>query len=161
MSFLDMDERLIELAEAVELVYSPIADVKEFPEGVDVAIVEGAVGNEEQLELLRVVRSRSRLLIALGDCAVTGNVTALRNTLGANASEAVLRKAYVENVTERARVPDEEVPKLLERARPLQEVVRVDCYVPGCPPGADLIHYVLTEVLAGRTPDLTNRFKYG
>lgn len=161
MSFLDIDERLFELANMTELVYSPIADIKEFPEYVDITLVEGAVSNEEQLELLRKVRSRSKLLVALGDCAVTGNVTALRNTLGSNANEAVLRRAYVENATDMARIPSEVIPKLLEHAHPLQDVVKVDYYVPGCPPGADLIYYVLTEILAGRPLDLTNRFKYG
>ena len=82
MSFLDLDERLLELAPRLELVYSPIADAKVFPEGVDVTLVEGAVCNEEHLEMARRVRARSRLVVAFGDCAVTGNVTAIRNALG-------------------------------------------------------------------------------
>src|SRR5512143_1881669 len=79
MSFLDQDERLIDLAKKITLVHSPIADVKEFPENVDVTLIEGAVANEEQLAMLKKVRSRTKVLISLGDCAVTGNVTALRN----------------------------------------------------------------------------------
>lgn len=80
MSFLDQDERLVDLAKKITLVYSPIADVKEFPENVDVTLVEGAVANEEQLAMLKKVRPRTKILISLGDCAVTGNVTALRNS---------------------------------------------------------------------------------
>ena len=82
MSFLDLDERLIDLAELVELVYSPIADVKEFPENVDVALVEGAVANLDNLNLARQIRANSRLVVSFGDCAVTGNVPSLRNRLG-------------------------------------------------------------------------------
>ena len=81
MSFLDLDERLIDLAQRAELVYSPIADVKEFPEGVDVTLVEGAVANVDHLELAQKIRARSKIVVSFGDCAVTGNVTSLRNRL--------------------------------------------------------------------------------
>ncbi|MFN2323173.1 MAG: oxidoreductase [Trueperaceae bacterium] len=82
MSFLDLDEELFALAEVADLVYSPIADVKHFPDDVDLVLVEGAVANEDNLELLREVRAKSKVLVAFGDCAAHGNVTALRNPLG-------------------------------------------------------------------------------
>jgi NAD-reducing hydrogenase small subunit len=161
MSFLDMDERIIDLAGKIELVYGPFMDAKVYPEGVDLVLVEGAVANDEHLEMIRKVRERTRYLIAFGDCAVTGNVTALRNVLGS--AEPVLQKAYIENVTVNPRIPEEEgiVPRLLDRVLPVHEVVPVDLYVPGCPPSADLIHFVLTELLAGRHPDLKDKLKYG
>jgi len=159
MSFLDQDERLIELAERVQLVYSPLADIKAFPEDVEITLIEGAVGNEEQLNLLKQVRVRTKVLVALGDCAVTGNVTALRNALDEGA-KFVLQKAYVETADVNPQFP-KDVPKLLEQAVPLHEIVKVDYYVPGCPPPADLINYVLTELLSGRTPSMEGRFKYG
>jgi NAD-reducing hydrogenase small subunit len=159
MSFLDQDERLVELAEKIQLVYSPIMDVKVFPENVDVALVEGAVANEEQLETLRKVRERTKILISLGDCAVTGNVTGLRNTVP-NSAESALRRAFVETADVNGQIPNE-VPKLLKQTGPLHEVVKVDYYIPGCPPSADLINYVVTELLAGRTPNMENRSKYG
>ncbi|MEM2248535.1 MAG: oxidoreductase [Candidatus Bathyarchaeia archaeon] len=159
MSFLDQDERLIDLAEKINLVYSPLMDVKDFPDNVDVTIVEGAVGNEEQLNLLKKIRERTKILIAIGDCAVTGNVTALRNTLE-KGSEEILQRAYIELADVNPLIPND-VPKLLRRACPLNEVVKVDYFIPGCPPSADLINYVLTEILAGRVPNMEGKAKYG
>lgn len=159
MSFLDQDEKVLELAEKIELVYSPIADAKDFPENVDITLVEGAVGNEEQLDLLKKIRKNTKILVAFGDCAVHGNVTALRNCLN-NGSEKVLERAYVENTTFNKTIPTQ-TPRLLRKALALNEVVKVDFYLPGCPPSADLINYVLNELLEGRTPILEDKFKYG
>jgi NAD-reducing hydrogenase small subunit len=159
MSFLDLDERLIDLARKIQVVYSPLVDIKEFPEEVDVTLIEGAVANEEQYEMLKKARDRTNILISLGDCAVTGNVTALRNSWR-KSDEAVLERAYKESSDLNAMIPTA-VPKLLIKAKPLHEVVKVDFYVPGCPPSADLINYVLTELLAGRTPIMEGRSKYG
>jgi len=159
MSFLDMDEFLIELGKKVRVVYSPIVDIKEFPKDVDVTLVEGAVGNEEQLSLLRKARKRTATLISLGDCAVTGNVTALRNAWE-DGDQAVLRRAYIETADVTPQIPTQ-VPKLLKKAHPLHEVVNVDYFIPGCPPPAHLIRYVMTELLEGRKPDMNSRSKYG
>ncbi len=159
MSFLDQDELLIELAQKINLVYSPIADVKVFPENVDVTLIEGAVGNDEQLETLKQVRARTKVLISLGDCAVTGNVTALRNAWR-NSGDPVIERAYLETVNVNPEIPTE-VPKLLRKARPLHEVVNVDYFIPGCPPPAENITYVVMELLAGRTPSMLSKSKYG
>jgi len=161
MSFVDMDERLIDLAPLIDLVYSPIMDVKEFPRDVDATLVEGAVANDENLHQLKLIRERTRVLVSFGDCAVTGNVTAMRNPL--RRAEAVLKRAYIENVDLNPRRPADPgvVPVLLDRVRPVHEVVPVDVFLPGCPPSADLIHFVLTELVAGRAPDLKDRLKYG
>jgi NAD-reducing hydrogenase small subunit len=159
MSFLDQDERLIDLAKKIQLVYSPIADIKEFPENVDVTLIEGALANEEQLAMLKKARARTKILISLGDCAVTGNVTALRNAWH-HSDQAVLERAYLDKSDLNPQHPDQ-VPKLLVKARPLHEAVKVDFFIPGCPPSADLINYVLSELLAGRTPNMEGRSKYG
>jgi len=161
MSFLDLDERLIELAAKMDLVYSPVIDVKQFPENVDVTLVEGAVCNEEHLHQIKIIRERTKILIAFGDCAVAGNVTAMRNVLGS--ADEVLQRAYIENVTLKPQLPIEPgiVPALLPRVHPVHEIVEVDAFLPGCPPSADIIYFALSELLAGRKPDLTGRLIYG
>ncbi len=163
MSFLDLDEWLIDLAARVDVVYSPIADVKEYPEGVDVALVEGAVANEDHLHMIRLVRQRTKLLICFGDCAVTGNVTALRNSLGAVAP--IIERVYVEGADLHGQLPREPgiVPALLDEVRPVHAVVPVDIYLPGCPPPAPRIRAALEQVLAGETPHLVGRemIKFG
>jgi NAD-reducing hydrogenase small subunit len=159
MSFLDQDELLLDLAKLVQLVYSPIADIKVFPENVDVTLVEGAVANEEQLTLLKEVRARTKILISFGDCAVTGNVTALRNAWS-DSDKAVLEREFIENSDVNPQIPNE-VPKLLKNVHPLHEIVKIDYFIPGCPPSADSINYVLTELLSGRTPNMEFRSKYG
>ena len=158
MSFLDMDERLLEIGDKIDLVYSPLVDIKKFPDEVDVTIVEGAVSSEDDLKKAKLIRARTKILVALGDCAVTANVPAMRNQFG---TEAVLARAYLENATVTPRVPDRVIPRLLPNARPLHEFVKVDVFVPGCPPSADAIFSVVADLLAGRTPDLAGRAHFG
>jgi NAD-reducing hydrogenase small subunit len=157
MSFLDLDEWLFDLAARVELAYSPLADRKQYPEGVDLALVEGAVANEDHLEQIRAVRARSRTLIAFGDCAVTGNVTALRNPLGDPI--LLLQQVYGTSAGRQDVLPSEAwiVPALLERVLPVHAVVHVDLYLPGCPPSASRIKAVVETLLEGRPPDLSGR----
>jgi NAD-reducing hydrogenase small subunit len=159
MSFLDQDELLVDLAKQIQLVYSPIVDIKVFPEDVDVTLIEGAVANEEQQSLLKEARAKSKVLISLGDCAVTGNVTALRNAWR-DSDKAVLEREFIDHTDTNPQVPTD-VPKLLKKVHPLHEVVKVDYFIPGCPPSAGLINYVLTELLAGRAPKMRGRSKYG
>lgn len=156
MSFLDIDEGLIDLAALVDVCYSPIVDIKEFPE-VDIVLVEGAVANEHHLAEIRLIRKQSKLLIAFGDCAVTGNVTALRNLFPL---EDVLNRAYQENSTIVNGIPlgNEFVPRLLPRVLRIQDVVPVDHFLPGCPPSADTIFSFVTQLLAGHEPAVGARF---
>ena len=158
MSLLDMDERLIELSSQFRLVYSPLVDRKIFPEHVDVTLVEGAVASEEDLRKIRKIREHTRVLVSLGDCALTGNVSAMRNACG---PQPVLFRVYAENADLQKQVPTIGVPALLDRVRPVHEVVPVDVFVPGCPPSADTIFKVLSELLAGQVPTLEGVAHFG
>ena len=99
MSFLDLDEFLIDLVDKIDIVFSPVVDVKEYPENVDVCLIEGALCNEENVEWLKTVRQRTRAIVSFGDCAVTGNVPTMRNALGLNNDVNVLRMPGASTVT--------------------------------------------------------------
>ncbi len=164
MSFLDLDEFLIDLAEKVELVYSPVVDAKEYPEGVDVCLIEGAICNEDNLELLHKIRQRTKVLVSFGDCAVTGNVPAIRNQLGLGNEESVLQRAYIENAQHNPSLPGKDgiVPPLLPRVMPVHEVVHVEHYLPGCPPPAERIKALVSQMLSGEQPKLEGtQLKFG
>jgi NAD-reducing hydrogenase small subunit len=158
MSFLDMDERLLEIVKHVDLVYSPLVDTKEYPENVDVVLIEGAVSSEEDLEKIVKIRKRSKFLICLGDCAVTSNVPGMRNRFKV---EEVEHRAYIENADINQQIPRDVIPRLLPHSRPVHEFVKVDLFIPGCPPEADTIFFALTELVAGRTPDLAGKTHFG
>jgi len=158
MSLLDLDEWLFELARWAEIVYSPVAsDTKVFPEDVDICLVEGAVANAGNRELALLLRARSRLVVSFGDCAVTGNVPALRNLwagVDGGSRQSVLDRGYVELADQAPQHPQAPgiLPELLERVLPLHQAIPVDLFVPGCPPSAARIRAVLEPLLQGRLP---------
>jgi len=157
MSLLDIDERIIELVKHVQLLSMPVTDLKHPPEeGCDVGILTGAVSNDHQEEVARRMRERCKVLIAVGDCAVTGGICTMRNFFDV---EDVLRRAYIEteSTDEGQEVPrSEEIAKLFPQVKAVNQVVKVDLHIPGCPPPADALWYAITELLAGRTPVLTD-----
>ena len=164
MSFLDLDEFLIDLVDKVDVVYSPVVDMKEYPENVDVCLIEGAVCNEDNLEILHKIRKNTKVLVSFGDCAVTANVPAIRNQLGLANSESVLQRAYIESAQDNPRIPELEgiVPPLLERVMPVHEAVHVEHFLPGCPPPAERIKALVGQMLAGHEPKLTGKqLKFG
>ena len=158
MSLLDMDELILTVAKRADVVYGPLVDAQEFPKAVDVTVVEGAVSSQEDLEKVRTIRQRTKLLVSLGDCAVTGNIPALRNP---HPARKMLERIYIEGSQENRGVPVDGVPALLRQAVPVHEVVKVDLHVPGCPPSAKSIAYVLTELLEGRVPNPAAKVKFG
>ena len=158
MSLIDMDERLIELAAHIDVVYSPLVDMKDYPEHVDVAIVEGAVSSTEDYEKIQKIRAHTGILVALGDCAVAANIPAMRNPIKV---KDIMDRGYEENVDLQPQIPDEVVPALRPYVVPIHEVVKVDVFVQGCPPSADTIYYVLSELVAGRMPVLNEVTRLG
>lgn len=158
MSFLDMDQRLIDLADKIQVVYSPLVDSKTLPEQVDLGILEGAVSNDDDLHKAKEFRARCKLLISLGDCAVNGNVPSMRNPFKL---DEVMERAFCENVDQNPQVPTQGVPALIATVRPVHGVVPVDFYVPGCPPRADAIYHVLSELIAGRVPEPIKVTRFG
>ena len=158
MSFLDMDERLIELAELADVVYSPLVDTKEFPDEVDIALVEGAVASEDDEKKIRKIRAHSKLLIAMGDCAITGNVPSMRNPIG---PEAILNRAYIENADAQPQIPCVVVPRLLPVVRPIHEYVKVDVFLPGCPPSAATFNSALTALVTVAALDISALTRFG
>ncbi len=151
MSLVDLDERILDIFSRADLVYGPLVDVKEFPENVDVCLVEGSVSSEDDLERIMIVRERTKTVIAFGDCAVTSNVPGMRNPIGV---PPLLRRAYMENADVNPMFPDRVVPQLLPTSQPINRFVDVDVFLPGCPPSADLIYTLLDDLLSGRTPEV-------
>jgi len=151
MSLLDCDETLLALPGKARIVYSPLADIKVFPENVDITLVEGAVATDADAALLHRVRKHTETLVAFGDCAVSGNITAMRNGLP---NTAVLSRGYGAVGLEMGTVPEDGIPVLNETVLPVHRLVDVDVFLPSCPPSPAMICYVLDELLAGRTPQL-------
>jgi NAD-reducing hydrogenase small subunit len=158
MSLLDMDEGIVAVLRKADIVFGPLVDAQEWPEGVDVAVIEGAVSSQDDLHLAQIARSRSKVVVALGDCAVTGNVPSMRNGI---ATRKLLERVYVEGATVQPGVPTDGVPALLRQAEPLHSAIAVDVHVPGCPPKPNAILMVLSELLEGRVPDLGSKLRFG
>ena len=162
MSLLDIDERIVPLLELVEFTSSPVTDLKRPPaSGVMVGILTGAISNTHNIEVARRMRSRCKILVAVGDCATFGGIVACRNLVG---TEAALKRAYLETEsTAEGLIPDSpELGTPLPLVTGIADTVAVDVFVPGCPPRADDLYFVIGELLAGRVPVVlpTQHFKY-
>ncbi|WP_294884268.1 MULTISPECIES: hypothetical protein [unclassified Sulfurimonas] len=160
MSILDMDEKLVEIAEYVDVVYSPYVDVKEFPKDVDLTIVEGAVSTDHDLEMIKKIRANSKLILALGDCAITGNISAMKNLYGSN---AVLQRGYFDlaDINKEKNYPSKIVPKLLSKVLPLHEAIKVDYFLPGCPTPSIAIYEFLKALIEGREIHVHSLTRFG
>ena len=142
----------------VDIVYGPLVDAQEFPEDVDVTLVEGAISTQEDVERLHQIRARTKLLVSLGDCAVTGNVAAMRNVFPVN---KLLHCIYVEGADADPAIPRDGLPQLAKQARPAQDFVKVDVCLPGCPPQNKVIAGLLNNLLEGRKPEANQKIKFG
>ena len=156
MSLLDIDERILELAELVEFDRSPINDLKTIQGEVDVGLIEGGCANEENVRVLEEFRRRCKVLISVGDCAINGGVPALRNMVPL---DECYREAFVDGPSvfnPSGEVPDDaEIPLLLDKVYPAHEVVKIDSHLPGCPPSADTLWEALNALLSGKPLELS------
>jgi NAD-reducing hydrogenase small subunit len=155
MSILDIDERILQLIDLIDFNKSPIDDIKEFTEHCAVGLIEGGCCNEENVRVLQDFRKNCDVLIALGDCATMGGIPALRNTIPLKEclEEAYLHGPTVHNPA--GVIPnDKELPLILNRVYPVQEVVKIDYYLPGCPPPAETIWQALVALLTNKPLEL-------
>lgn len=153
MSFLDIDERLLDFCEVAEFNRSPLTDIKHCEGEIDIGLIEGGLCNAENVETLREFRAHCRILVAVGACAINGGIPAMRNHISL---KACLEEAYVDAIgVVNPQIPnDPELPLLLEKVHPIHEVVTVDYVLPGCPPSADVFWSFLSDIAEGREPSL-------
>jgi len=153
MSLLDIDERILQLIDLVEFNKSPIDDIKTFTKQCDIGIIEGGCCNSENVENLIAFRKNCKILISLGECAIMGGLPAMRNGIPV---KECLEEAYLRcpTVDDNIIPNDEEIPMILDRVYPLHEIVKIDYFLPGCPPRADLIWEALSALLSGREIEL-------
>ena len=153
MSFLDIDERILDLAQIAEFDRSPLTDIKQCSDHVDIGLIEGGLCNSENVHTLREFRKSCKILVAVGACAINGGLPAMRNHIPL---EECLEESYLDAVgIENPQIPnDVELPLLLNKVHPIHEVVKVDYFLPGCPPSADVFWKFLTDLASGREPSL-------
>ncbi|HOV12397.1 MAG TPA: hypothetical protein PLT47_05810 [Bacteroidales bacterium] len=151
MSLLDIDDRILKLIELVEFNKSPIDDIKTFTKQCDVGIIEGGCCNSENVEVLKEFRKHCKILISLGECAIMGGLPAMRNGIPVKEclEEAYLGGPTVGENKEKIMPNDEELPMILDKVYPLHEIVKIDYYLPGCPPRADLIWEAVVALVTG------------
>jgi NAD-reducing hydrogenase small subunit len=154
MSLLDIDERLVKLIELVDFDKSPIDDIKRFTGKVDVGIIEGGCSSQENYEVLQSFRKHCKILVAVGECALTGGIPAMRNTVPLR---ECMEEAYLKgpSVVDGVIPNDPDIPLMLDKVYPVHEVVKIDYFIPGCPPPADAFWQVLTALLEGKEPEIS------
>lgn len=157
MSFLDMDERLADLVQHIEIRRSPLTDIKVLDD-CDIGLIEGGLCNVENIETLHDFRKHCRILVAVGACAINGGVPAMRNAIDV---QQCLRESYLEGQgVVSPQIPDDpELPRLLAQVLPVHEEVRVDYFLPGCPPPADAFLELITAIREHREPQIAPQFR--
>ncbi|MCP3941949.1 MAG: NADP oxidoreductase [Desulfobacteraceae bacterium] len=160
MSFLDIDERILDLVQLVEFDKSPFNDFKKFTQHCDIALIEGGCCNEENVRTLQEFRANCDILVAVGQCAIMGGLPVMRNAIMHSndplrecLEEAYNDSDYVYNPTNE--IPnDPALPLLLDKVYNCTEVVKIDYQIPGCPPSGDTLWYALVALLKGNPYEL-------
>ncbi len=155
MSLLDIDDRILELIDLVDFDRSPVDDIKHFTQRCAIGLIEGGCCNEENVNVLQEFRRHCDILVSFGDCATMGGIPAMRNNIPL---EECIDEAYRNGVTvynpQGITPQDPDLPLLLDKVYPAHEVVKIDYFLPGCPPSADTLWAVLTALLSGKPVEL-------
>ena len=155
MSFLDIDDRILKLIELVDFNKSPVTDIKKFSDRCLVGLIEGGCANEENVHVLQEFRKNCDILISIGDCAINGGLPAMRNVMPL---QECLDEAYLNGPTvynPKGIIPcDKELPLLLDKVYPCHHIVKIDYYLPGCPPSADTLWEALVALLNNKPLEL-------
>jgi F420-non-reducing hydrogenase small subunit len=168
IAVLDLNEKILDLVKFADIVFWPVAmdvkykDVEAMPEDhIDIMFFNGSIRNSEQEHMAKLLRSRSKTLIAFGSCAHEGCVPGLANLSDAN---GILDRVYLDNGNGSnvdAVIPRPEtivkegtlrIPKFYDIVRTLGQTVEVDYYLPGCPPPVALITKALDAILKDEMP---------
>ena len=161
MSLLDIDLRLLELIEKIEFNRSPLTDIKRFTKRCDIGLIEGGCCNAENVKVLREFRENCDVLVSLGECAVMGGLPAMRNDIPI---KQCLQEAYLNSATSAHNliIPhDKELPKILDKVYPCHQIVKIDHFIPGCPPNAEIIWQSLKQLISGEPQKIKYEdFKY-
>lgn len=162
MSLLDIDTDLLDMLKIVEFNKSPLTDIKKFSKRCHVGLIEGGCANSENVHVLEEFRKKCDILIGFGECAIMGGIPAMRNFVPL---EECLQEAYLNGITSEIGadiIPQhEDIPKILNNVYPCNEVVKIDYYIPGCPPNAQHIWKVVKSILLGEEFSITHdEFKY-
>ncbi|MCD4794548.1 MAG: (2Fe-2S)-binding protein [Bacteroidales bacterium] len=162
MSLLDIDLGILDVLELVEFNKSPLTDIKKFTKQCDIGIIEGGVANSDNYEVLIEFRKKCKVIVALGECAVWGGIPAMRNTIPL---KDCLEEAYLNSISsenDENIIPyHEDIPKLLDKVYSIKDIIKIDYYIPGCPPNAEHIWKVVKNVLFGAEEKVSyTEFKY-
>jgi len=161
MSFIDIDLRILDLIKQIEFNRSPLTDIKRFTKHCDIGLIEGGCCNAENVKVLKEFRENCDILVSLGECAIMGGLPAMRNDIPL---KQCLQEAY-QNVSTSAHnkiIPHhQELPKILDKVYPCHQIVKIDHFIPGCPPNAEIIWQSLKQLISGEPQKINYEdFKY-
>ncbi len=164
----DLAEKILDVVAAVDIVLWPVAldfkrsDVEAMEDGsIAVSFINGGVRNDEQVEWVELLRRKSGLIVAFGSCAHLGGIPGLANFYD---RESIFRRVYDDvptmdnpdgthpQPTSRVTEGELQLPAFHDTVRPLDQVIEVDYYLPGCAPPADLIEQGVMAILEGKLP---------
>ncbi len=161
-SLVDLHLKLLDVLPELEIVYWPavvdfkMKDLEALPKGsVHIGMVEGSCRTNEDVHLLKVMREKSKILVAWGSCSAYGGVQGLGNQW--SLKELLDRKFMEADTITDARIPDKYLPGFTEVVQANPAIVRFEAAVPGCPPTSDNTLEALSALITGSPYDLPDK----